>query len=102
MFLFVAASVLIIAILLIIFPEQIISLLLAQQHQLISFFSDANHAGDNPGWWQKIWDELLDDQQSNSNRYKYRKLWIRIWAFVLILFIISSLLFYWLTIQYPN
>jgi len=101
MFMLIAVLVLFIAILLIIFPEQIISFLLNEQHRLFSFFG-TNSEGKKTERWQKMWDELLDDQQSNYSRFKYRKLWVRIWSFVLILFTVFSILFYWLFTLSPH
>ena len=102
MFLTIALLIFVASILLIIFTEQSITFLIFQQRQLLHFFGFNEQEGNNPGLAQKMWAKLLDSQDEKDDRFRHRKLWIRIWASVLILFDIFALLFYWLAVQYSN
>ncbi len=91
MFMLVSVLILVVAILCIIFTEQIISVLLTQQRQLIRFFS----SDDLP----RIYDKLLDDQITNDNRFRYRKAWVRILAIMVIIFDVLVIMFYWISMN---
>ena len=91
MFILMFGLILITAILVIIFTERIISILLSQQRHLIRFFSSDN--------LPKIYDKLLDDQASNDNRFRYRKIWIRTLAVIVILFDLLAFIFYWISMN---
>ncbi len=92
MFMLVSVLILVVAILCIVFTEQIISVLLTQQRQLIRFFS----SGDPP----RIYDKLLDDQAANDNRFQYRKVWVRTLSVVVILFDVLAIMFYWISMNF--
>lgn len=92
MFILVSVLILVVAILSIIFAEQIISVLLAQQRQLIRFFSPNN--------LPRIYDKLLGDQTTNDNRFRYRKVWVRILAIVVILLDVLAIMFYWISMNF--
>jgi len=92
MFILVSVLILVVAILIIIYAEQIMSVLLAEQRQLMRFFSSGNPP--------RIIDKLLDDQTTNDNRFRYRKVWVRILAIVVILFDVLAIMFYWIFMNF--
>lgn len=98
----VALLIFMVSLLFIIFTEQVIAFLIFQQRQILHFLGFSKQGGDNSGSVQDMWDRFLDLQEGEKERFRYRKLWVRLLALVLILFDILVILFYWLSVQYSS